>query len=51
MTILCMECSHLFFANDFSRTPLHWATVCEKPDVLRALMAAGGTQYYICPST
>ena len=51
VTMLCVECSHLFFANDFSRTPLHWATVCEKPDVLRALMAAGGTQYYICPST
>lgn len=38
------------FCCNFSRTPLHWATVCEKPDVLRALMAARGTQDYIYPS-
>ena len=25
------------------RTPLHWATVCENPEVIRALLANGGT--------
>ena len=25
------------------RTPLHWATVCENSEVIRALLAAGGT--------
>jgi len=24
------------------RTPLHWATVCENPEVIRALLANGG---------
>ena len=24
------------------RTPLHWATVCENPEVIRALLATGG---------
>ena len=27
----------------FSRTPLHWAAVCDNPDVIRALLAAEGT--------
>jgi ankyrin repeat protein len=25
----------------YRRTPLHWAAVCEKPDVIRALLAFG----------
>ena len=26
----------------FSRTPLHWATVCENPEVIRTLLPHGG---------
>ena len=25
-----------------SRTPLHWAAVCDNPDVIKALLAAEG---------
>lgn len=28
------------------RTPLHWATVCENPEVIRALLAHGGKSEY-----
>lgn len=28
--------------NVCRRSPLHWATVCEKPEAIRALTTAGG---------
>lgn len=28
--------------SSLSRTPLHWATVCNNPEVIRALLSNGG---------
>ena len=39
-----MWCSIIDFSLYFSRTPLHWATVCENPEVIRALLVNGGMQ-------
>ena len=35
------------FPLPISRTPLHWAAVCEKPDMIRVLLAAGGIEFQI----
>ena len=41
-----MFSTSLRFNAYYSRTPLHWATVCESPDAVRALLTLGGSHTF-----
>lgn len=42
----CFLDKYVLMSPHYSRTPLHWATVCESPDAVRALLTLGGTHTF-----